>query len=174
MLVLVDSHDIETGQGEKMQIHREGKLHRAFSILVFNSRGEMLLQKRSIRKYHSGGLWTNACCGHPKAGEKLLSSAHRRLKEEMGFDCGMKRLFSFTYQTTLDNGLIEHEFDHVLIGGYDGIVHPDPYEAEDYQWIDVARIHEGIARNSGEYTVWFVILMNKLEKSLILYEMEKG
>ncbi|PWR74733.1 isopentenyl-diphosphate Delta-isomerase [Methanospirillum lacunae] len=167
MLILVDRHDTEIGYAEKMQIHREGKIHRAFSIIIYNSQGEMLLQKRASSKYHSGGLWTNACCGHPRAGEDLLSSAHRRLNEEMGFECILKPLFNFLYVAHLDNQMIEHEFDHVLIGGYDGCIHPDPNEAEDYQWISVPRIYEGIVLNPEVYTIWFVILMNKLKNHRI-------
>ena len=174
ILILVDDNDNEIGREEKMEIHREGSLHRAFSILIFNSRGETLLQRRSICKYHSGGLWTNTCCGHPRAGEELLSSAHRRLMEEMGFDCELKSLFTFTYRTGLDNGLTEHELDHVLVGKYEGRVKPDPREAEDYKWMGLSEVYEEIHRNPGEFTVWFVILMNKLMNSSSLRDTGNG
>src|SRR2546430_7169635 len=117
---------------EKMEVHRKGLLHRAFSIFIFNSKGEMLLQQRAANKYHNGELWTNACCSHPAPGEKILAAAKRRLKEEMGFTTHLKEAFDFTYNVSFDNGLTEHEFDHVLIGSYDGIIKANPLEVKDY------------------------------------------
>ena len=112
-VTLVDEQDQPIGEGEKMQTHQEGKLHRSFSIFIFNSKGEVLLQQRAKSKYHSGGLWSNAACGHPRPGEETLAAAHRRLQEEMGFDCELQELLQFTYKVKLDHDLWEHEYDHV-------------------------------------------------------------
>src|SRR5690349_17076045 len=118
-LILVDEQDHEIGTEEKLKTHRDAKLHRAFSIFIFNKKGQLLLQRRALSKYHSGGLWTNTCCGHPRPGENIDKAAHRRLQEEMGFDCNMKDVFRFTYKAPLDHGLTEHEVDHVFIGTCD-------------------------------------------------------
>ncbi len=160
-IILVDENDNEVGFGEKMAVHKEGKLHRAFSIFVFNSKGQLLLQKRAKSKYHSGGLWTNTCCSHPRKGEKLLDAAHRRLKEEMGFDCELKELFGFVYKAKLGD-LYEHEYDHVLIGKYDGEVKPNPEEVEDFKWVDVEEIKNDIKQNPDDYTYWFKIAFEKI------------
>ena len=118
-VILVDEHDREIGSGEKLQIHQEGKLHRAFSVLVFNWKQELLLQKRKETKYHSGGLWTNTCCSHPRPGELTLEAAQRRLHEEMGLTCPLREVGNFIYRAEFENGLIEHEYDHVLAGSSD-------------------------------------------------------
>ena len=115
-VILVDEHDVQTGTMEKMEVHQKALLHRAFSIFIFNEKGEMLLQKRADRKYHSAGLWTNACCSHPKPGEETLAAAEIRLQEEMGFNTELKKAFDFIYKAPFDNGLTEYEFDHVFIG----------------------------------------------------------
>lgn len=115
-VILVNELDQETGLMEKMEAHEKGLLHRAFSVFIMNDQGDMLLQQRALDKYHSGGLWTNACCSHPLPGEAVEAAAHRRLSEEMGFDCPLRELFQFTYRTEFDNGLIEHEYDHVWTG----------------------------------------------------------
>src|SRR4030042_2763439 len=124
-IILVDENDREIGTEEKLKTHEQGKLHRAFSIFVFNSKGELLLQRRAKGKYHSGGLWTNTCCSHPREGEKLEEAVHRRLKQEMGLDCPLKEAFSFIYKVRFENGLFEHELDHVFIGRVDGKPVPD-------------------------------------------------
>jgi isopentenyl-diphosphate Delta-isomerase len=162
MLILVDENDMEVGTKEKMSIHREGLLHRCFSIFVFNRAGEVLMQKRAPSKYHSGGLWTNTCCGHPVAGENTKSAAHRRLREEMGFDCDMSEAFTFIYRAELDHNLIEHEYDHVFIGHYDGDVQPSPEEAETYAWLPVDRVLEEMNRQPKRYTVWSIIALKEL------------
>ena len=120
MVILVNEQDEPIGLMEKMEAHEKGLLHRAFSILIFNSNGEMLLQQRASGKYHSPNLWTNACCSHPMPGESLFDAAHRRLKEEMGFDTFLSHAFTFTYRTDFDNGLTEHEIDNVFTGIFDG------------------------------------------------------
>lgn len=164
ILILVDEHDHEIGTGEKMEVHRAGRLHRCFSIFVFNARGQLLLQKRAATKYHSGGLWTNTCCGHPRAGEELQAAAHRRLGEEMGFDCPLAEPFSFIYEAALDHGLTEHEYDHVLIGRYDGSIAPNPDEADGYAWEAVDDVRRDIAERPERYTVWSRIAFAELEK----------
>src|SRR5580658_4397934 len=131
-VVLVDESDQPVGVMEKMEAHRRGLLHRAFSVFIFNSRGEMLLQQRAPEKYHSAGLWTNACCSHPRPGEDTREGAVRRLKEELGFTTHLEKLFEFTYRSEFDNGLTEFEFDHVFIGVYDQEISPDKKEASDY------------------------------------------
>ena len=119
-VVLVDEQDKPVGVMEKMQAHREGKLHRAFSVFIFNDKGEMLLQQRAFNKYHSAGLWTNACCSHPKPNETTETAAARRLNEELGFKTSLEKLFDFTYKASFENGLTEYEFDHVFSGIYNG------------------------------------------------------
>ena len=127
-LILVNEKDEMTGTAGKMEVHQKGLLHRAFSIFVFNSKGEMLLQQRAIDKYHSGGLWTNACCSHPVPGEEIGDAANRRLKEEMGFEIPITKSFDFVYKASFANGLIEYEFDHVFVGEYNG---PVPFNKEE-------------------------------------------
>jgi len=162
MLILVDENDNQIGTGEKMEVHRAGKLHRCFSIFIFNSQGHVLMQKRAISKYHSGGLWTNTCCSHPRDGEDLAHSVHRRLQEEMGFDCEMEEVFTFIYRAELDHGLTEHEYDHVFIGKYDGPLTPNPEEADGYEWETVETVKKDMDRNPGRYTVWSIIAFNQL------------
>jgi isopentenyl-diphosphate delta-isomerase len=135
MVASVDENDNIIGEEEKIKAHQEGKLHRAFSIFVFNSKGQMLIQKRAKEKYHSGGLWTNTCCSHPRPGEPIEKAAHRKLKEEMGFDCEIKEIFSFIYKVKFDNGLFENEYDHVFLGKFDGKPMPDSTEVEDWMFM---------------------------------------
>jgi len=135
-IVLVDKDDREVGKAEKMAVHKKGLLHRAFSVLVFNSKGELLLQQRAKEKYHCGGLWTNTCCSHPRKGETVSQAAHRRLLEEMGVDCELEEIFSFSYRVDFPNGLTENELDHVLIGKSDSRPKPDPKEVEQWKWIN--------------------------------------
>ena len=161
-LILVDENDTEIGTGEKLEIHRKGLLHRCFSIFIFNDNGEVLLQKRAETKYHSGGLWTNTCCGHPTVGETTDAAAHRRLKEEMGFDCPMTEAFTFIYRAELDNGYTEHEYDHVLTGQYDGDVTPTPEEADDYAWRSVDALHDEMNRFPDRFTVWSIIAFQEM------------
>jgi isopentenyl-diphosphate delta-isomerase len=162
MVVLVDEKDKEIGTLEKIAAHKEGRLHRSFSIFIFDSNGKMLLQKRALNKYHSGGLWSNTCCSHPRPGESLEQAAHRRLKEEMGFDCDLTRIFHFVFKANLDHGFTEHEFDHVFVGKYDGEVKPNPSEVEDFKWIGIESANEDTKRPSESYTVWFKIACNKV------------
>ncbi|MGB9577160.1 MAG: isopentenyl-diphosphate Delta-isomerase [Candidatus Micrarchaeia archaeon] len=161
-VILVDENDRELGVGEKMEVHRNGQLHRAFSIFVFNSDGKLLIHQRAKEKYHSGGLWTNTCCSHPRPGEKLDEAIHRRLVEEMGFDCPLKEVFSFVYQVKFENGLFEHELDHVYIGKFDGDPKPNPAEVMDWKWVDLRELRGDIKRNPDNYTYWFKEAIDKV------------
>ncbi len=162
-IVLVDEKDNETGSMEKLKAHENGgTLHRAFSIFVFNNRGEMLIQKRAAGKYHCAGLWTNTCCSHQNPGETLEDAAHRKLKQEMGFDTELREILKFIYKAEFDNGLTEHELDHVFIGIHDSEVSPAPEEAEDYKWADVKQLREDVSRNPEKYTPWFKIVLDRV------------
>jgi len=163
-IIIVDKKDREIGSEFKLKAHKEGKLHRAFSIFVFNSKGELLLQKRAFKKYHSGGLWTNTCCSHPKVGETVLDAAHRRLKEEMGFDCNLLEAFSFVYKAKLDNDLTEYEFDHVLVGKFNGNPVINKNEVAEYKWIDLKSLKKDIKSYPQSYTYWFRKCYNKVLK----------
>ncbi|PSL44912.1 isopentenyl-diphosphate delta-isomerase [Chitinophaga niastensis] len=154
-VILVNESDEAIGTMEKMAAHYKGLLHRAFSVFIINDAGEMLLQQRALDKYHSAGLWTNACCSHPFPGEATLEAGHRRLQEEMGFDCDLHEIFSFTYRTEFDNGLTEHEFDHVLLGTYNGIIYPNAAEVNDYRYLSANHILELMEKEPGTFTSWF-------------------
>lgn len=166
MVILVDREDNPIGIMEKMEAHEKGLLHRAFSIFIFNSNGEMLLQQRSLSKYHSAGLWTNACCSHPFPGELTADAAKRRLYEEMGFSTPIYERFSFIYKTTFDNGLTEHEVDHVFTGTYDGTITPSADEVESYKYLSIKAIKEWMQLHPDDFTSWFKIAFPKLESYL--------
>lgn len=157
-VILVNENDQPIGLMEKMEAHREGVLHRAFSVFVFNKKNELLLQQRALTKYHSGGLWTNTCCSHPRDGELTISACHRRLVEEMGFDCDLEKLTEFIYRAELDQGLIEHEFDHVFIGKWDGVPDINAQEVASYKWMDVESVEQDIKKHPENYTAWFKII----------------
>jgi isopentenyl-diphosphate Delta-isomerase len=160
-IIKVDAFDKEIGSIEKMEAHYKGVLHRAFSILIFNSKNQLLLQKRHSGKYHSPGLWTNTCCSHPRFGESLQDAIYRRLKEELGFTCELKEIFSFVYKVEFEDKLIENEYDHVFIGTYDGEVLPNEYEVEDFKWVSINEVKADIAANPHLYTYWFKVLLDK-------------
>jgi isopentenyl-diphosphate Delta-isomerase len=168
-IIAVDKFDKEIGSIEKMEAHHKGILHRAFSILIFNSRKQILLQKRSEKKYHSPGLWTNTCCSHPRYGESLQNAAYRRLNEEMGFTCDLSDIFSFTYKVELEDNLFENEYDHVFIGEYDGDIIINREEVDDYKWVDIKEIKCQIINNPQLYTYWFKYLFNREENKLFKY-----
>lgn len=163
-IILVNENDEPVGTMEKMEAHRKALLHRAFSVFIFNSRGELLLQQRAKEKYHSAGLWTNACCSHPRPGEDTTAAASRRLKEEMGFSAAIKEIFSFTYRSEFDNGLTEHEFDHVFAGVYDGPIHPDPGEVAAYRYQSMEDVRMILDREPSQFTTWFNIAFPLLER----------
>ncbi len=160
-VILVDEHDHELGIMEKMEAHVKGELHRAFSIFIFNADNELLIHKRAASKYHSGGLWTNTCCSHPKPGESTEDAATRRLQEEMGISGEMAVKFSFVYRAQLDKGMIEHEFDHVLIGRSDEIPKMNPSEVSDYKYVSLDELLADIKSNPHDYTEWFKICLDQ-------------
>jgi isopentenyl-diphosphate Delta-isomerase len=163
-VIVVDQNDKVIGTANKILAHSEGKLHRAFSIFIFNSKNELLLQKRAKSKYHSGGLWSNTCCSHPRPKESVIQAANRRLEEEMGIFSNMKEIFSFKYSTKLENKLIENEYDHVLIGEYDGLPVINQEEVNDWKWITINKLLQDLQENEAKYTYWFKICLNKVLK----------
>ncbi len=165
-VILVNESDEQIGTMEKMEAHQKALLHRAFSVFIFNENGEMLLQKRAANKYHSPLLWTNACCSHPMPGENTEAAAHRRLKEELGFDTALAYAFHFIYQTPFDNGLTEHELDHVFIGSYAGDIFPNAEEVASYGFFSTGHIEAELVSNAEQYTVWFRIAFPELMKQL--------
>jgi isopentenyl-diphosphate delta-isomerase len=156
-VILVDKNDNQVGLMPKLEAHEKGVLHRAFSIFIFNSKYELLLQKRASSKYHSGGLWTNTCCSHPREGEDTLDAANRRLDEEMGIKTSLRKVYDFIYKAELDNQLTEHEFDHVFYGVFDNDPILNKDEAEDFKWVDMETLNNDIIKNEENYTVWFKI-----------------
>jgi isopentenyl-diphosphate delta-isomerase len=166
MLVLVNEHDEAVGTMEKMEVHRKALLHRAFSVFLFNSAGEMLLQQRALSKYHSGGLWTNTCCSHPHPHETPMEAGKRRTREELGIDVELRPAFSFIYKAELDNELTEHELDHVLVGRYDGDIFPNPEEVMDYCFQSLDTLRENLSAEPSSYTAWFKIAFPLLEDYL--------
>lgn len=162
-VILVDEFDNPIGVQEKLAAHEEGNLHRAISVLIYNKKGEILLQKRAKSKYHSPSLWSNAACTHPQENEESIDAAKSRLYEELGFTCDLEFLFSFTYKTEFENGLIEHEFDHVFWGEYDGKMNINPLEASEVKYVKMNWLKKDIKENPRKYTDWFKILFNKIE-----------
>lgn len=167
-LILVDENDVEYGVMEKLQVHQSGFLHRAFSIFIFNSKGELLIQQRASGKYHSGGLWTNSCCSHPRQGESVAEAVTRRLKEEMGMVCETRFLFSFIYKATFENGLTEHEYDHVYFGMSDETPVPDKSEVQAWKYMSIPELDMDIRNNPGLYTEWLKICMPELKKNVVI------
>ncbi|MBD3309885.1 isopentenyl-diphosphate Delta-isomerase [Candidatus Woesearchaeota archaeon] len=164
-VILVDSQDNPLGKEEKIAAHKAGELHRAFSVLIFNSEGDWLLQRRALSKYHSPGLWTNACCSHPAPGEKTDDAAKRRLEQELGISCPIKESFTFIYKKKFDNGLTEHEYDHVFIGFSDQKPEPDPKEVMDYRYLAEDILLNEVRDNPKKFTYWFRQLVSEhLEK----------
>lgn len=161
-IVLVNEQDRETGQAEKMEVHREGWLHRAFSIFIFTPAGEMLLQRRALDKYHCGGLWTNACCSHPRPGEKVEEAARRRLQEELGIGVELQKIFHFTYRAEFENGLTEHEFDHVFVGEYAGEVPFNEKEVMDTRYLSTDALLPLVEQSPETFTPWFRIALPRV------------
>ncbi|QUY50391.1 isopentenyl-diphosphate Delta-isomerase [Serratia plymuthica] len=155
MLILVDKKDNSIGSEGKLSVHQQGLLHRAFSIFIFDSKGQLLLQQRARSKYHSAGLWTNSCCGHPRWGEATQAAAQRRLQEEMGFSTRLRKVSSFTYHAEVPGDLIEHEFDHIFVGLFDGQLQVNPEEVDGWAWIGIRQIADKVATNPDSFTVWF-------------------
>lgn len=165
-VILVDEHDRVTGTCEKLEAHRKGLLHRAFSIFIFNDRNQMLLQKRAENKYHSPGLWTNTCCSHPSPGQSILDSAHIRLQMEMGFNCNLTIVDYLLYKHDFKNGLTEHEYDHIIIGYYSGDVTPNTDETSACRWLNMEEIDQALIHNGNEFTYWFKMALPKVRNFL--------
>jgi isopentenyl-diphosphate delta-isomerase len=154
-VILVSPSDEEVGNAGKLEVHRTGQLHRAFSVFILDRSGRMLLQRRALDKYHSGGLWSNTCCGHPRPGELTLQAASRRLKEEMGIDVRLQPLLSFVYYAEVGEGLVEHELDHVLVGWTDEEPKPDPAEVHEWLWVQPAEVNQWLSLRPTAFTPWF-------------------
>lgn len=163
-VILVNEHDEITGVMEKMEAHKKALLHRAFSVFVFNDKNELLMQRRATDKYHSGGLWTNTCCSHPRPGEDVLDAAMRRLYEELGFTTTLSRAFQFRYRADFENGLAEHELDHVFTGYYNGEVFPDPKEVSEIAWWSPQTLDTHMQEHPEIFTAWFNIAYPKLQQ----------
>lgn len=163
---MVNKNDEQIGTSEKMKAHLNGDLHRAVSVFIFNNSGEILLQKRAAGKYHGAGLWTNTCCTHPRPGETILECAHRRLKEEMGFDTELEEKFSFIYKAEVENGLIENEYDHVFFGVYEGEIAPNSNEVEDCTFMALDKVFTDAENHPDRYSIWFRIIIKKFRDHL--------
>jgi isopentenyl-diphosphate delta-isomerase len=161
-VVVVNEHDVAIGVEDKTRAHVLGVLHRAFSIFVMNSAGQLLLQRRALSKYHSRGLWSNTCCGHPRPGESVNHASRRRLREEMGFDTDLENVFQFRYRAELEEGLIENEFDHVLVGLFDGVPEPNRAEVAEYRWVDPTTLSLSLEAHPERYTYWFRISFDRV------------
>lgn len=161
-VILVDENDQEIGLMEKMEAHKKGLLHRAFSIFLFNENNELLLHQRALSKYHSGGLWTNTCCSHPRQGETVIEAANRRLIEEMGIEAEMNPEFSFIYKATLDNELTEHELDHVVLGTFSGKPKINHEEVAAWKYVSMTEIKADMKLHPDKYTEWFRIVFDEV------------
>lgn len=160
-VILVNERDEEVGTMPKMEAHEKAVLHRAFSVFIMNDKGETMLQQRAAHKYHSPLLWTNTCCSHQRKGESNLEAGKRRLLEEMGFETELEELFSFVYKASFDNGLTEHELDHVMLGNYEFEPKINSDEVADWKWMNPADIKNDIARSPEKYTAWFKIIFQR-------------
>ena len=160
-VILVNENDEQIGTMEKIEAHEKALLHRAFSVFVFNENNELLLQQRALEKYHSPGLWTNTCCSHQRVGETNIEAGMRRLEEELGFTTNLKDSISFIYKAPFDNGLTEHEFDHILIGNYNEDPKPNPEEVAEFKWMKLEDVQKDMAKNPEIYTEWFKIIFDK-------------
>jgi len=171
-VILVDKEDNQIGLMPKMEAHLKGKLHRAFSIIIFNSDRKILLQKRASTKYHTPNLWSNTCCSHQREDEDNINAGKRRLNEEMGFVTNLYNFSSFIYRVEFSNGLIEHENDHIMLGVFDGTPKPNPNEVDEWKWIDIDILVEDMQINPDHYTAWFMIIMNNYYESLKKWKLQ--
>ena len=171
-VILVDEEDNQIGLMPKMEAHLKGKLHRAFSIIIFNSDRKILLQKRASTKYHTPNLWSNTCCSHQREDEDNIDAGKRRLNEEMGFVTNLYNFSSFIYRVEFSNGLIEHENDHIMLGIFDGTPKPNPNEVDEWKWIDIDILAEDMQINPDHYTAWFMIIMNNYYESLKKWKLQ--
>jgi isopentenyl-diphosphate delta-isomerase len=165
-VILVNSNDEPIGLMPKMEAHEKAVLHRAFSVFVVNDKNELILQQRALEKYHSPGLWTNTCCSHQRDGEGNIEAGLRRLDEEMGFTTPLEYLFNFIYKAPFDNGLTEHELDHVMLGRYEGDPVINPEEVASWKWMNIEEINSDLKNNPDSYTVWFAIIFERFYNHL--------
>ena len=165
-VILVDTSDNPIGTMPKMEAHEKAALHRAFSVFIINKEGQLMLQQRALHKYHSPGLWTNTCCSHQRLGETNLEAGARRLQEEMGFETPLEELFSFIYKAPFDNGLTEHELDHILLGYYDAVPDINEEEVASWKWMDLEQVAEEKKTKPENYTVWFKIIFDRFYKHI--------
>ena len=165
-VILVDKNDTQIGLMSKLDAHKKGVLHRAFSVFVLNNNNEIMLQKRAYNKYHSGGLWTNTCCSHQREGENSIEAGKRRLLEEMGFETELKIITSFIYKVEFENGLTEHELDYLLIGKYLKSPVINKQEVADWKWMKIELIADDIKLNPNNYTSWFKIIFDKFQNKI--------
>ena len=165
-VILVDTSDYPIGTMTKMEAHEKAALHRAFSVFIINKEGQLMLQQRALHKYHSPGLWTNTCCSHQRLGETNLEAGARRLQEEMGFETPLEELFSFIYKAPFDNGLTEHELDHILLGYYDAVPEINEEEVASWKWMDLEQVAEEKKTKPENYTVWFKIIFDRFYKHI--------
>lgn len=166
-VILVSETDDQLGLMGKMEAHEKGVLHRAFSVFIFNKSGQLLLQQRALDKYHSPGLWTNTCCSHQRDGESSIEAGKRRLGEEMGFKCDLEEIFWFIYKAGFDNGLTEHELDHVMVGYYDEDPVINPQEVASFKWMSLEDVKDGISNKPELYSEWFKIIFKEYDERLI-------
>jgi len=171
LIILVNDSDVQVGVQDKVSVHQSGLLHRAFSVFIFNSKNELLLQQRADEKYHSPGLWTNTCCSHPVPGEKTIDACQRRLMEEMGLKCELRHIFSFIYKCTFSNGLIEHEFDHVYVGYTDDSPVINKNEAKDWKYISLNNLEREIELQPENFTEWLKICFPRLIEHTNTYQL---
>jgi len=165
-VILVNEKDEWLGTMEKLQAHQQGLLHRAFSVFVLNNKNELLLQQRAAAKYHSGGLWSNTCCSHPAPGESTMAAAHRRLQEEMGFDCPVQQIFTLRYNAQVGEGLIENEYDHIYLGHYNGIVKNNEDEVQDHKFISLDELRRWMKDEPALFTPWLHLALPRFILSI--------
>jgi isopentenyl-diphosphate delta-isomerase len=165
-VILVNQKDEPIGLMPKMEAHEKGLLHRAFSVFIFNKKNELMIQQRALSKYHSPGLWTNTCCSHQREGETNIEAGKRRLQEEMGFTAELEDTISFIYKAPFDNGLTEHEFDHILVGNYNEEPLLNPEEAEAWKWMGLDEVAKDMENNPSIYTEWFKIIFEKYYQTI--------
>jgi isopentenyl-diphosphate delta-isomerase len=165
-VILVDTQDNPIGLMPKMEAHEKGILHRAFSVFILNDAGELMLQQRALHKYHSPGLWTNTCCSHQRDGETNIAAGKRRLQEEMGFETELREVTSFIYKAPFDNGLTEHELDHIMIGQYNDAPNINPDEVAHWKWMPIDAVRDDINQHPENYTVWFIIIFEQFYEKI--------
>ena len=171
-VILVNKNDEQIGLMPKMEAHEKAVLHRAFSVFIFNHKNELMLQQRALSKYHSPGLWTNTCCSHQRDGESNIEAGKRRLQEEMGFVTDLKETTSFIYKAPFDNGLTEHELDHIMVGHYNEEPSINPDEVESWKWMDIEDVKVDMALHPEKYTAWFKIIFDKFYEHINLVDNE--